>query len=200
MLFVVDTFGRRTPLMIGAVGCTVTTFYLGAYTKVSNCFNETPPKDSGANAAIASIYIYAVFYAFSWNGIPWIFASEILPTHVRGFGMMCAGCMQWLGQFIIVYSLPYMINGIQYGMFLFFGACAVVAFVFAWLFVPETKGVALEDMELLFGEQTPVFASQKGKAFVLAKESGVVGGQSYWSKKGKGMEEEEGGEERIESV
>lgn len=198
MIFIVDTFGRRKPLLIGAGGCIVTMFYLGAYTDVSNAFNATPPQDSGASAAIASIYIYAVFYAFSWNGIPWIFSSEVLPTHVRGFGMMCAGCAQWLGQFIIVYSLPYMIKGITYGTFLFFGTCAVVAWLFAFFFVPETKGVVLEDMELLFGEQSPTFARAKNAAYRAARDGGVRGNQMLFSRKEKGVDEE--AEERIESV
>lgn len=198
MVFIVDTFGRRWPLLIGGIGCAITMLYLGAYTKLSNSFNATPPKDSGANAAIACIYLYAMFYCFSWSGIPWIFSSEVFPTHVRGFGMMCAGCTQWLAQFVVVYALPYMISGIQYGTFFFFGACAVLAVVFAFLFVPETKGVVLEDMELLFGEQTPLLATQKRRAYLDAKEAGVKGGNTYWSKKEKSLED--GRDEQIESV
>lgn len=43
-----------------------------------------------------------------------------------------------------------MIENITYGTFLFFGSCTVVAFVAVWLFLPETKGVSLESMDLLF--------------------------------------------------
>ncbi|KAI1048842.1 hypothetical protein LB505_012856 [Fusarium chuoi] len=53
-----------------------------------------------------------------------------------------------------------MVIGITYGTFLFFGACTVLAIIFAWLFIPETKGVQLEDMALLFGPDVPIFASQ----------------------------------------
>lgn len=150
MVFIVDAFGRRVPLIVGGLGCAATMFYLGAYTYVSNSFETTLPRDAGAEAAIACLYIYAIFYSFSWSGIPWIFASEVLPTHVRGFGMMCSGLAQWLSQFVIVYSLPYMVIGIESGMFFLFGACAAVATGFAWLCVPETKGVGVEDMRGLF--------------------------------------------------
>jgi hypothetical protein len=200
MVFIVDTFGRRKPLIIGGIGCSVTMLYLGGYTLVSNSFHSTPPRDSGASAAIASLYLYAVFYSFSWSGIPWIFSSEVLPTHVRGFGMMCAGLSQWLSQFIVVYSLPYMVTGIESGMFWFFGACATTATVFAFLFVPETKGVVLEDMELLFDQQSPVLAFNKRKAFLEAKEAGLPGnGVAMLERKQKGSESL-GKEERVENV
>ncbi|KAH8655826.1 putative sugar transporter [Xylariales sp. PMI_506] len=196
MIFIVDSFGRRVPLIAGGIGCAVCMLYLGGYTLVSNSFNATPPRDSGANAAIASLYLYAVFYSFSWSGIPWIFSSEVLPTHVRGFGMMCAGTVQWLAQFIVVYSLPYMVKNIKSGMFFFFGACAVVAFIFAYLFVPETKGVVLEDMELLFAP-TPVLAPQKRKAFQRAKESGFTGNMALYA---HDKSSQDGNDERIEEA
>ena len=59
---------------------------------------------------------------------------------------------------MIVYSLPFMIDSITYGTFLFFAACTVCAFIFAYLWIPETKGVPIEDMDLLFGKGVSIFA------------------------------------------
>ena len=166
MIWIVDRFGRRVPLLVGAMGAAVAMFYLAIYSQISQSFDQVPPSDAGSRAAVAMIYIYAIFYGFSWNGIPWIFASEVLPTRVRTIGMMCAVCMQWLAQFIIVYSLPYMIASIKYGTFYFFGACTIVALVFAYLFIPETKGVPLEDMGVLFGADVSVFAGKARKNYL----------------------------------
>ncbi|OAG00718.1 general substrate transporter [Paraphaeosphaeria sporulosa] len=115
MVFFVDRFGRRPALLVR-----------GSFE------GKTPARDSWSQAALGMIYIYAIFYGFSWNGIPWIFASEVLPTRVRTLGM-------WLAQLMVVYSLLQMIAGITYGTFIFFGSCMVVAFIFAYFFVPETK-------------------------------------------------------------
>lgn len=158
VLFFVDRFGRRKPLLIGAVGAGFAMFYLAIYIKVSNSLVKTPPKDAGANAAVAMIFIYAFFYGFSWNGIPWLFTAEVLPTRVRTLGMAIGTCLQWLSQFIVVYSLPHMITSIGYGTFLFFGSCTVCAFIFAYFFVPETGGVMIEDMVYIFGPDVSVFA------------------------------------------
>jgi MFS family permease len=180
MIFFVDRFGRRPALLIGAVGSFGCMLYLGIFSTVTNSFVVAPPKGAGANAAVAMIYLYAIFYGFSWNGIPWIFASEVLPTRVRGLGMMCTVCMQWLAQFMIVYSLPYMVKSIKQGIFFFFAACTVCALLFAYFLVPETKGVVLEDMELLFGPNTPRFAIAKRKAYEEAHLAGITGGQVYF--------------------
>lgn len=173
MIFIVDRFGRRPPLLVGAAGAMFPMFYLAAYSSLSGAFNGTAPSDAGGRAALAMIYIYAIFYGFSWNGIPWIFASEVLPNRVRTLGMMCAVCMQWLAQFIVVYSLPYMVARITYGTFIFFGSCTVVAFCFAFLFIPETKGVALEDMDLIFGVGAPMFAIPARKRYEESTAAGL---------------------------
>jgi hypothetical protein len=86
---------------------------------------------------------------------------------------MCAVMMQWLAQFIVVYSLPHMVLSITYGTFIFFGACTVVAFIFAYFFVPETKGVNLEDMDILFGAGAPVWARAARKRYEDAHAAGL---------------------------
>ena len=177
MIWIVDRFGRRPALLVGAVGAAIAMFYLAIYSQVSHSFDQLPPADSGSHAAVAMIYIYAIFYGFSWNGIPFIFASEVLPTRVRTIGMMCAVCMQWLAQFMIVYSLPYMVVSIKFGMFYFFGACTLVALVFAYLFVPETKGVPLENMGVLFGPDVSVLAWKAWDNYRGFQHSGSNAGQ-----------------------
>jgi hypothetical protein len=76
MVWGVDALGRRQSLMIGSTGAAIALFYLGIYSKLSHSFDAglTPgEKTPGAYVAIVMIYIFAVFYAISWNGIPWIF-------------------------------------------------------------------------------------------------------------------------------
>ncbi|RAO73889.1 uncharacterized protein BHQ10_009901 [Talaromyces amestolkiae] len=184
MVFIVDKFGRRPALLIGAVGAAVAMFYLGIYSELSGSFHKIPPKDSGSNAAVAMIYIYAIFYGFSWNGIPWIIASEILPNRVRTLGMMFSVCMQWLAQFMVVYSLPHMVKTITFGIFYFFAACTLVALAFAYLFVPETKGVPLEEMDFLFGEDVSVFAVAAKKHYNEFKQTGLTVSEIHRSEKG----------------
>lgn len=109
--FLVDKLGRRPLLLIGGVGSGIAMFYLAGYSKVSGSFEHIPPMDAGAKTAVAMVYIYALFYGMSWNGIPWLFTSEIIPNRVRTLGMAFCICVQWVTQFIVVYSLPHMVIG-----------------------------------------------------------------------------------------
>lgn len=78
-------------------------------------------------------------------------SAEVFPLAVRSVALVFTTCVQWLGQFIIVYSTPYMMKDITYGTFLFFGSFLVVGMAVVYIFMPETKGFSLEEMDILFG-------------------------------------------------
>ncbi|CAK7207387.1 hypothetical protein SEUCBS139899_010197 [Sporothrix eucalyptigena] len=175
--FIVDRFGRRPPMLVGAVVMAVCMFYVGAFTKIvgndpatANVGGGSP----GGQAALAMIYIYIIANSASWTSIPWIFAAEVFPTRVRSFAMMFPTCTQYLGQFVVVYSLPYMVNTIKYGTYLFYAAWIVVGFAFTYFLVPETKGVSLEDMGLLFDAGAPVWARAARRRYETAFSAGVT--------------------------
>lgn len=69
---------------------------------------------------------------------------------IRSICLVFTTCAQWLGQFTIVYSTPYMMTNITYGTFLLFACSVVFGMCFALFLVPETKGITLEDMDILF--------------------------------------------------
>ncbi|KAI1761061.1 general substrate transporter [Hypoxylon sp. FL1150] len=163
MCFGIDKLGRRKSLLIGSTGALIAMFYLAGYSKVSGSFTHTVRQDGGAYVAIIMIYVFSIFYAMSWNGIPWIFCAEVYPTGIRSVCLVFTTCTQWLGQFMIVYSTPYMIKNITYGTFIFFGASLVVGIVVVFLFVPETRGFSLEDMDILFNVKG-LAATQRKKA------------------------------------
>ncbi|KAM0542722.1 hypothetical protein ACHAPJ_012655 [Fusarium lateritium] len=153
MIWGVDALGRRQSLMIGSAGASVALFYIGIYSKLSHSFDgglAPGERTPGAYVAIVMIYIFAVFYAISWNGVPWIFCAEIFPMAIRSICLVFTTCAQWLGQFTIVYSTPYMMADIKYGTFLLFACSVVFGFFFVFFLVPETKGISLEDMGVLF--------------------------------------------------
>lgn len=66
---------------------------------------------------------------------------------------MFTTCSHWVGEFYVSYAVSYMLRDITYGTFLFFGTMTVFGGIFVWLFVPETQGVPLEDMDVLFGNK-----------------------------------------------
>jgi Sugar (and other) transporter len=75
-------------------------------------------------------------------------------------------------QFIIAKSTPFMITGIGYGTYFFFGASTTVAFVWVWFLLPETKGLRLEEMDVIFGLPGSDTTSSKDDS---AGQSGSIG-------------------------
>ena len=72
MFFIVDRFGRRPPLLVGAFIIAITMFYLAAYSKLSGSFNGPVPRDDASKAALTMIYIFVICHSASWTGIPYV--------------------------------------------------------------------------------------------------------------------------------
>lgn len=79
--------------------------------------------------------------------------------------MLLAVLNQWLAQFVIVYSTPYMISNLSYGTFFLFGSFTLISAGICYCIMPETKGFALEDMHFIFenGHQWAITARKTGE-------------------------------------
>ncbi|KAK9465760.1 quinate permease [Lipomyces arxii] len=150
VLFIVDRVGRRKPLMAGSIIQAISLLYLAIFVKVKN----PQPHDAmsgGGYVAVLFIYIYAFGWSFGLSPIPWLVASEIFPTRVRGFCMSSTLALQWLFNFAITRATPYMmLNMDKWGAYLFFSLCTFISVVWTFFFFPELKGRSLESMDDLF--------------------------------------------------
>ncbi|KAG0488472.1 hypothetical protein HPP92_007283 [Vanilla planifolia] len=100
-----------------------------------------------AHAVLSTISVIAYFCCFvmGFGPIPNILCAEIFPTRVRGVCIAICALVFWIGDIIVTYSLPVMLNSIGLaGVFGIYTVVCVVAFVFVFLKVPETKGMPLE--------------------------------------------------------
>ncbi|KAJ3566020.1 hypothetical protein NPX13_g7291 [Xylaria arbuscula] len=161
-LFLIDRFGRRALIFAGTILCAFSMFYVAAYSAIADSFNSTKAPGAGGASAAAFIYIFGAGYAVGWN-IPWIIASEIFPTRIRSFCLVMTTCSHWLGEFYVSYAVTYMFKSITYGTFIFFGVLTVLGGIYTYFFIPETNGVPLEDMDILF--EAKGFAPQQMKTY-----------------------------------
>jgi len=171
-LFLIDRFGRRPLIFVGTIGVSFSMYYLAGYASITNSFHTKSAPDAATRSAVAFIYIYGASYSIGWQ-IPWILAAEIFPTRVRSFCMMLTTCTHWIGEFYTSYSVAYMIANITYGVFLFYGVMTTLGGIFYYFFVPETMGLALEDMDPLF--EAKGFATAQMKAFEELQRARLVG-------------------------
>jgi len=144
----IDKIGRKPLLLIGSIGMSAT---LGILTW---CFSVgtfadghlTLPEGVGTIALIAA-NVYVIFFNFSWGPVMWVMLGEMFPNQLRGSGLAVAGAAQWLANFAISFSFPWLAANIglpvTYGLYT---ACAFLSVIFVMRMVYETKGRELEDM------------------------------------------------------
>jgi len=97
---------------------------------------------------LMSIIVYIFGFAFSWGPIAWLICSEFFPLEGREIGMTVTTMVNWLFAGIVMgFSLTFMKTYGNASIFFVFAICCVFACIFLYFFVPETKGVSLEEIE-----------------------------------------------------
>ncbi|KFY49317.1 hypothetical protein V496_10101 [Pseudogymnoascus sp. VKM F-4515 (FW-2607)] len=150
LLVGIDKIGRRWSLVAGAAWMSVMMFILGAVL-ATNPPTNVNTVSSASIGMIVMIYLYVIGYSASWGPIPWVYLSEIFPTRLRAYGVGMGSASQWLFNFAITYMTPAAINNIGWKTFIMFGVFCFAMGTWVFLFVKETKGLTLEDMDILFG-------------------------------------------------
>ena len=168
VVFVIDLVGRKFLLILSGVGMTIGTLLLGVHfylTRPSLCtsehsFNSTLSselsEDFGANVcnaqygplAIVSIMTFGVGFSIGWGPVPWILVSELTPLRVRGAASGIATLVNWGTAAVVVgFYSSYAEAVTTWFAWWSFTAINIAAVVFAALFLRETKGKSLEEIE-----------------------------------------------------
>jgi MFS transporter, SP family, xylose:H+ symportor len=140
----VDKYGRKPLQIIGAAVMAVSMVGLG----FSLMF-----KFSGFVSLICML-LYIAGFAVSWGPVTWVLLSEIFPNQIRDKALALAVAAQWIANYLVSWSFPILNNnptlvanfnhGFPYWVY---GFMAVLAALFTWKFIPETKGHTLEELE-----------------------------------------------------
>lgn len=164
LLFVVDSFGRRTAVIWCSIPCSICMWYIGAYIKIANpearIARGDTSMDAGGKAALGLFYIWSFFYGVSWNGTPWVFNSEIFPLSVRQLTQSICASSNWFWAFIMGRFTGQMFEAMNYGVYFLFAACMVVFPLVVFFLYPETKNVPLESMDHLFDGGVPAWKAR----------------------------------------
>ena len=147
-ILTVERIGRKPLLIFGSLGMA-----LGALgVALCNVVTMAPV------VSAIFIMIYTASFMFSWGPVCWVLISEIFPNTIRGAAVAIAVAFQWIFNFIVSSTFVPMYNmeivpGDSFGhIFAYglYGVICVVAAIFVWKLVPETKGKTLEDMTKLW--------------------------------------------------
>ena len=104
-------------------------------------------------AAVSMVWLFVVNFGYSWGPCGWVFISEVWPLSNRAYGIALGASSNWMSNFIVGQITPVMLQKITFGTFIFFGLLTFGGGAFVWFFVPETKRLTLEEMDVLFGSK-----------------------------------------------
>jgi SP family xylose:H+ symportor-like MFS transporter len=147
-IFTVEKWGRKPLLITGSLGMAAGA--LGVAVTFGHAGLEF--------VTAASLLIYSASFMFSWGPITWVLIAEIFPNTIRGAAVAIAVAFQWIFNFIVSSTFVPMFNmhlteGDDFGHWFtygLYGIICVVAALFVWKLVPETKGKTLEDMTAMW--------------------------------------------------
>ncbi|EXJ79831.1 hypothetical protein A1O3_08116 [Capronia epimyces CBS 606.96] len=140
--------GRRTILLWGGAGQTVCMFLFAIVGTAA------PGSVAAARCLVAFTCLYGFFFTWSWGPVGWIVTSEVASNTLRSKTQGLASAASWLGTLVVSLSVPYLINtdeanlGAKVGFI--FGALCLLGFLWAYRYLPETKGRSLEELDELF--------------------------------------------------
>ena len=148
-IFTVEKLGRKPLLIVGSLGMA-----LGAI-GVACTFDGAINNDSTMQLfCMISLMVYSASFMFSWGPICWVLIAEVFPNTIRGGAVAIAVAFQWIFNWIVSTSFVPMANSLGYGfVYALYGIICVIAAVFVWKLVPETKGKTLEDMTKLWKDK-----------------------------------------------
>ncbi|KAJ3073158.1 Plasma membrane low glucose sensor [Podochytrium sp. JEL0797] len=148
-MWAVERFGRKSLLTWGGVGMAIG--HAGVFTFLT----LSDSNQSMAWGAIISIYIFLICFASTWGPVVWSYNAEIFPLRVRAKGASISTMTNWIWNAILAFGFPQVFAALNYEpvvYWIFFTFCAIM-FVYARFYIPETKGLSLEEIGAVFGDQ-----------------------------------------------
>jgi sugar porter (SP) family MFS transporter len=133
----IDKVGRKTLLLIGAVG---TAICLAAVAAIFATGQNKP-------LLVWALVAYIAFFAVSQGACVWVYLSEIFPTRVRNKGQGLGSATHWIMNTILSLVFPMIAAESGAYPFVFFSAMMVLQFFVVLFFFPETKQVSLEELQ-----------------------------------------------------
>ncbi|WP_373519329.1 sugar porter family MFS transporter [Pricia sp.] len=140
-IFLIDKLGRRQLMYIGSVG------YIISLSLVASAFIL----QWEGMAVPIFLFLFIASHAIGQGAVIWVFISEVFPNHLRGSGQAFGSSTHWVLAAIIPSLVPFLFTEIGPGpVFAFFAFMMVLQLLFVRFFMPETKGVSLEELSKQF--------------------------------------------------
>jgi MFS family permease len=119
-VFTVEKFGRRSLMIFGAVGMSLSMVVLAVTDNISAAHPKT---DLGTRAGIAQtvfLFVFNTFFAVGWLGMTWLYPAEIVPLKIRAPANALSTSSNWIWNFMVVMITPVAFTNIGYKTYIIF--------------------------------------------------------------------------------
>jgi sugar porter (SP) family MFS transporter len=138
----IESFGRKKLLLLGALGQGICFFMVAVGVRVGG--------QGMSIFAVAFIFVYEVFFGLSYLHIPWLYPAEINSQGMRNVGTSISTATNWLFVYVVVLVTPYGIDNLGWSFYLMFGCFNLCFLPFVYYFYVETAGLSLEQIDRVF--------------------------------------------------
>lgn len=147
---IIDRAGRKLLLIISSIGCGLSILLLSIY----HFIGDSKGQDflhSFSWIPILSLICYMIAFSLGLGPMPWLLMGEILPSHVKSVASGLCSSFNWMCAFFVTQMFSNMIDTLhESGTYCLFSIVCFLCSVFVILFLPETKGKSLIEIESLF--------------------------------------------------
>lgn len=145
----VDRWGRRPLLIVGGIQMIICQIIVAIILGLK--FGNDKELSKGYSILVVTVIcLFVAAFGWSWGPLGWTVPSEIFPLETRSAGQGITVAVNLFFTFIIAQSFLSLLCALKFGFFLFFAACVTIMTIFVYMFLPETKGVPIEEMILLW--------------------------------------------------
>ena len=155
-IFIVERFGRRRMLLVGAATMTAC-FVVFASVGVTRLYpngEENGSSKGAGNCMICFTCFYLFCFATSWAPLAFVITSESYPLRMKAKAMSLAQGCNWIWGFLIGFFTPFITGAIGFYYGYVFMGCLCFSWFYVFFFVPETKGLSLEEVDQMWLEGT----------------------------------------------
>ena len=166
--YTIDTFGRRNLLLL--------TFPLMSIFLLWTGFGFLASNDQTRIGIVASgVYIFSAIYSAGEGPVPFTYSAEAFPLYIRDLGMGFATATCWFFNFILALTWPKLVSAFtETGAFGWYAGWNIVGFFLVLWFLPETKGLTLEELDEVFSVSTRKHAIYQTKSILISFQRVVL--------------------------
>jgi SP family sugar:H+ symporter-like MFS transporter len=155
-LYLIESWGRRKSLLTGALleaACSLIAGLVGHFTLAPTGTASvllTPRNKRGGDTLIAFAVLHVFSFSIFWGPTPWVYLGESFPLRVRPKSIALGSATNWIWNFLLSFFAPRIAERIGPLILLIFFGMLLFGFVYVYLFVPETKGLSLEEVDEMY--------------------------------------------------